>query len=75
MKAQVLYSAQNDGVISGSDMQEFFLQTKGEYSISGNCDISKKGAVSLMKNSLDTQERNSPSMAGWCGEMRKKYKL
>lgn len=75
MKAQILYNAQNDGVISGSDMQEFFLEVAGEYSISGHAEIPTAAAKDLMRNSLDCQERNSPSMAEWCAKMRIRYKL
>jgi len=75
MKAQILYDAQNDGVISGEDMQEFFSQVTGKFSISGNAKVPTTPVKNLMRVSLDAQERNSPSMAGWCEQMRRKYGL
>jgi hypothetical protein len=56
-------------------MQEFFLQTKGEYSISGKEDVPDKAAKNLLRDSLDCQVRNSPSMKDFAVKMKKKYKL
>jgi len=74
MKAQILYKAQNDGVISGNDMQEFFLQEFGRYSVSGKETLHTAiNAKMLMANSLQAQVANSPSSEEWAKKMAKKY--
>lgn len=74
MKAKILYDAQNDGVISGEDMQEFFMQEFGRYSVSGNESLyTALNGKMLIENSLQAQVANSPSMLEWARAMAEKY--
>ena len=74
MKANTIYNAVNDGVISGKKAQEFFFDECEDYSLPGdyvlpNEDFAKK----FLSGSLQAQVANSPSLYEWACEMAKKY--
>ena len=76
MKAQVIYDFANEGGCSGNDMHNFFRQIfNGEPSPSGYKVVPTKEGKQFMKNSLDVQAHNSPSLIEWCQDMAKKYNI